>query len=1064
MKTRFSAIDIKAIVKELQRFLGMRVANVYDIDSKTYMVRLAKPDQKAVVLIESGIRLHSTEFDWPKNPAPSAFSMKLRKHLRGRRLELIQQLGVDRIVDLQFGSGEAAYHLIVELYDRGNLVLTDSEYTILNILRARTDDSKDVKFAVRETYPIHTTKQFESLTEERLRQILLSAKDGDPLKKVLMPQLEFGPALLDHCLREGGFVDLVKMGKSFDIETDFEKLFTCLSQGETLLNNISQPSSSSKGYIIQKCEKRPNVAEGESGELLTYDEFHPYLYKQHAEKHYKEFESFDKAVDEYFSKLEGQRLDMKALQQEKSALKKLENVRKDHEKRLDQLQKEQEVDFLKGQLVEMNLEMVDRAILIVRSALANQIDWTEIHELVKEAQLQGDPVAGAIKSLKLDTNHMTMLLSDPYTGSDMEDEDTVRPMRVDIDLSLSAYANSRKYFDKKKQAAKKEQKTVDASTKAFKSAEKKTKQTLKDMATAVSINKTRKTYWFEKFLWFISSENFLVIGGRDQQQNELIVKRYLRSGDVYVHADLHGASSVIVKNNTGDPIPPKTLNEAGTMAICNSAAWDAKVVTSAWWVYPDQVSKTAPTGEYLTTGSFMIRGKKNYLPPSYLVYGFGFLFKLDEGSVFRHLGERKVKTVEEDAMSVADSLQSEVTVETNSGHESEAEEDSGESETEGDNLAAAADELSGEVKSEDESDGENLFPDTNISLQHVEGDKFSLQPRLSSSLSVTEEEKVEGTEDTETDGQPGEQPKKQGAKLSAKQRRQLKKAKKSRGHVNDKGDEDEDAVSWLKTQSEDQEQATEVSTTEESPQPEAPKPQQAPIKRGQKSKLKKMKEKYADQDEEERQLRMEILASGGAQKEDKRKKKKGKNKAPPEKVKVQNVQQQQKVKQHLLLQQQAELARQQQASLSGVTEEFARDQNTLETLSSVKPSQIVKHEEDSESEDEQTGKEEDKSQADDTHILNLLTGIPVPEDEILFAIPVCAPYQAINSYKYKVKLLPGSTKKGKATKTAMNMFMHEKGATAREKDVLRIMKDVDMSRNIPGKVKVSAPNLHKQRK
>jgi predicted ribosome quality control (RQC) complex YloA/Tae2 family protein len=65
----------------------------------------------------------------------------------------------------------------------------------------------------------------------------------------------------------------------------------------------------------------------------------------------------------------------------------------------------------------------------------------------------------------------------------------------------------------------------------------------------------------------------------------------------------------LVKNPTGGPVPPKTLNEAGTMAICNSAAWDAKVVTSAWWVNHDQVSKTAPSGEYLTTGSFMIRGQ-----------------------------------------------------------------------------------------------------------------------------------------------------------------------------------------------------------------------------------------------------------------------------------------------------------------------------------------------------------------------------------------------------------------------------------------------------------------------
>jgi Predicted RNA-binding protein homologous to eukaryotic snRNP len=59
-----------------------------------------------------------------------------------------------------------------------------------------------------------------------------------------------------------------------------------------------------------------------------------------------------------------------------------------------------------------------------------------------------------------------------------------------------------------------------------------------------------------------------VIGGRDQQQNEMIVKRYLRQGDIYVHADIQGASSIVIKNPTGEPVPPKTLNEAGCMAVC----------------------------------------------------------------------------------------------------------------------------------------------------------------------------------------------------------------------------------------------------------------------------------------------------------------------------------------------------------------------------------------------------------------------------------------------------------------------------------------------------------------
>lgn len=63
----------------------------------------------------------------------------------------------------------------------------------------------------------------------------------------------------------------------------------------------------------------------------------------------------------------------------------------------------------------------------------------------------------------------------------------------------------------------------------------------------------------------------------------------------------------------------------------------------------DQVSKTAPTGEYLTTGSFMIRGKKNYLPPCQLVMGLGFMFRLEESSIERHKDERRVRVIDDES-------------------------------------------------------------------------------------------------------------------------------------------------------------------------------------------------------------------------------------------------------------------------------------------------------------------------------------------------------------------------------------------------------------------------------
>lgn len=81
---------------------------------------------------------------------PSGFSMKFRKHINQKRLTNVQQVGTDRIIDLQFGDEERSCHVIVELYDRGNVVLTDHNYIILNVLRPRTDTDHDVRFSVKE--------------------------------------------------------------------------------------------------------------------------------------------------------------------------------------------------------------------------------------------------------------------------------------------------------------------------------------------------------------------------------------------------------------------------------------------------------------------------------------------------------------------------------------------------------------------------------------------------------------------------------------------------------------------------------------------------------------------------------------------------------------------------------------------------------------------------------------------------------------------------------------------------------------------------------------------------
>lgn len=159
MKARFTTVDIVAAVSEInQACLGLRVSNVYDINNKTYLIRLSKPDHKVTLLFESGIRLHLTDFDWPKNITPSGFSMKLRKHIKNKRLEAAQLVGIDRVVRLQFGTGEYAFHLIVELYDKGNALLTDHQFTIVHLLRPRTDATDQTKIVTSETYQLERAR------------------------------------------------------------------------------------------------------------------------------------------------------------------------------------------------------------------------------------------------------------------------------------------------------------------------------------------------------------------------------------------------------------------------------------------------------------------------------------------------------------------------------------------------------------------------------------------------------------------------------------------------------------------------------------------------------------------------------------------------------------------------------------------------------------------------------------------------------------------------------------------------------------------------------------------
>jgi len=80
-----------------------------------------------------------------------------------------------------------------------------------------------------------------------------------------------------------------------------------------------------------------------------------------------------------------------------------------------------------------------------------------------------------------------------------------------------------------------------------------------------------------------------------------------------MHAEVHGAPFIVMKTGGIQPTA-ETLREAAQACVSYSRLWKEGIRSGdAYWVKPEQVTKSAPAGEYLTKGAFMIRGTRNYI-------------------------------------------------------------------------------------------------------------------------------------------------------------------------------------------------------------------------------------------------------------------------------------------------------------------------------------------------------------------------------------------------------------------------------------------------------------------
>lgn len=192
-------------------------------------------------------------------------------------------------------------------------------------------------------------------------------------------------------------------------------------------------------------------------------------------------------------------------------------------------------------------------------------------------------------------------------------------MRLILNAKKSLEQNAGVYFEKGKKAKRK----MEGLRTALERFEKQRDELLKKQASVIKrldkpkpVKSDRKKDWYEKFRWFFSSEGFLCIGGRDATTNDIVVKKHTEPGDLIFHTETPGSPFFIIKAQ-GKPIGDATREEAAQATAAFSRGWKAGVGSmEVFSVTPEQVSKQAKAGEYISKGAFMVYGKRTLYHPA----------------------------------------------------------------------------------------------------------------------------------------------------------------------------------------------------------------------------------------------------------------------------------------------------------------------------------------------------------------------------------------------------------------------------------------------------------------
>ena len=548
-----SGIELHYLVNKISPKVssGYYVSNISSITKNSILLKLHHPAESNIMLMVSTKGIWFTNKKY-RQVEENQFVKVLSREIERAKISSVSQPGSERIFFLYFvNRANKVRKLIVEIFGKGNIILCDESMEILWILNPIEVRHRTLRTGSEYVLPPKRGEDVLQISLESMKQNASLQSNNTEVVRWLGNCTSLPRKYLEEILLQSAInTNYANVLSDNDIEIIYEKT-------KEITNKIINEKNHDPSVILDKLG-------------LAVDTSPIPMSK---EANVKKVETYMDGIDQVLS---NEILTIgRDLKTEEANRKILE--------------------------LEHDLEEQNKAKMQVISKSKSLRNLA--HELMKLSSIGIQDMNDDKVNSLLQSNDSKIVHENGLTYLDLFNE------RVKLESSIPTFSSL--LFSRAKELERGAI-NIDKASEELKSRTERIQNQTQKIREKIQFNLLESKHWYERYRWFVTTDGHLVIGGRDASSNSAVIRKHMTENDIVFHAEIHGSPFFLVKNARNRE-NGNFVDETAQATVSFSRAWkDGLSSGDAYWVFPNQVKKGAPTGQYLPKGSFVIEGKRNF--------------------------------------------------------------------------------------------------------------------------------------------------------------------------------------------------------------------------------------------------------------------------------------------------------------------------------------------------------------------------------------------------------------------------------------------------------------------